>query len=541
MADGSGRLGVLATALQLFSEATSAPDRLFEVIVREVSELIGDHCALNLLSDPGDTLLPVAGHDRDPAVVARFSADVDLEPVALSRHPIARAVLESGETRVMPVSGELLRGKTTERYVRLIEDMKVRMIALIPLRVRGASIGLVTLMRFRSERPDYTADDLSLGRALADLAALAIATARSSAAEKLFRGLVESAPDAMVIVGQTGTIRLVNAQTEALFGFAREELIDQPIEALLPERFRGHHPQHTASYFADPRVQRLGDSTDLYARRKDGSEVPVEISLSPLEVGGATTVSAAIRDVTERKRLEQKTQEASRLKSEFLANMSHELRTPLNAIIGFTDLMYRGKTGAVTDEQQEYLGDVLTSARHLLRLINDILDLAKVESGKMEFRPEPVDLTVLVGEVRDILRGLVASKRLALDIDVDPAAAHVIADPPRIKQVLYNYLSNAIKFTETGRITIRVRVEDADHVRIEVEDTGIGIAAQDLPKLFAEFQQLDASTVKRYQGTGLGLVLVKRVVEAHGGKVDVRSEPGKGSVFSAIIPRQPSA
>ncbi|HEY3886422.1 MAG TPA: ATP-binding protein, partial [Vicinamibacterales bacterium] len=234
--------------------------------------------------------------------------------------------------------------------------------------------------------------------------------------------------------------------------------------------------------------------------------------------------------------LEWRMQEASRLNSEFLANMSHELRTPLNANIGFADLMHRGKVEPA--DHHEYLGDILTSSRHLLQLINDVLDLAKIESGKMEFRPEAVDLTKLVGEVRDILRGLAASKRLRVETTIEPDVATVIVDPARVKQILYNYLSNAIKFTpEDGSIHVRITAEDATLFRIDVEDTGIGITTEQLGQLFVEFQQLDASTAKKYQGTGLGLALTKRLVEAHGGRVLVRSVPGQGSTFSAILPR----
>jgi PAS domain S-box-containing protein len=231
-------------------------------------------------------------------------------------------------------------------------------------------------------------------------------------------------------------------------------------------------------------------------------------------------------------------QSASRLKSEFLANMSHELRTPLNAIIGFTELIYNGKAGPISPRQQEFLGDVLTSARHLLRLINDVLDLAKVESGKMDFRPEPVDLTRLVADVCGILRGLAASKRLHVETRVDADVPTVTVDPARVKQILFNYLSNAIKFTpDDGTVNIRIVLDGADLFRIDVEDSGVGISALDVGKLFVDFQQLDASSSKTHQGTGLGLALTKRLAEAHGGRVEVRSTPGEGSTFSAILPR----
>jgi PAS domain S-box-containing protein len=231
--------------------------------------------------------------------------------------------------------------------------------------------------------------------------------------------------------------------------------------------------------------------------------------------------------------------EANRLKSEFLANMSHELRTPLNAIIGFAELLFDGEVEPASPQHKEFLGDILASGKHLLQLINDILDLAKVEAGKLEFHPEPMDPKRLVGEVCAILRSTVAGKNLSITADVDPSLTDLVLDGARFKQILYNYLSNALKFTsEGGRVVVRVQPEGGELVRVEVTDTGIGIAPADISRLFTEFQQLEGGAAKRHQGTGLGLALTKRLVESQGGTVGVRSELGKGSTFHAILPRR---
>ena len=311
--------------------------------------------------------------------------------------------------------------------------------------------------------------------------------------------------------------------------------------------------------------QRLSLATDLAAEvgtafelelpalYADGSAIWVSVRAEAVRSadGKIVGVRGTVQDITARKLAEAdarrmdaieaenlQIQEANRLKSQFLANMSHELRTPLNAVIGFADLLHSGFVKPESPQHREFLGLIGTSGRHLLQLINDVLDLSKVESGKFDFFPEAVDLPTVLKEVNDILHTAINRKNILLVTEIDPAVTGLWLDPSRLKQVLYNYLSNAIKFTaEHGRVTVRAFAQGPDHFRLEVEDTGIGIAPADLPRLFSEFQQLDAGYSKQHQGTGLGLALTRRLVQAQGGSVGVRSTLGVGSVFYFVLNR----
>jgi PAS domain S-box-containing protein len=368
-------------------------------------------------------------------------------------------------------------------------------------------------------------------------------------ADHSYRVLMEAMSEGAATLGETGTILYCNAQ------FAR--LLDRPLERTMGSSIHDHVPKRfrAASRTLVERTETSHGRQEIPLVNASGTEIPVYLSVSSIFIGDRQSSCLVATDLREQKRSqalvaaqrmtaerERGLLEASRAKSEFLTNMSHELRTPLNSIIGFAELLKDGEVGRVSSKQKEFLGDILGSGLHLLQLINDILDLSKVESGKFEFHPEPVDLVSVIAEVRARMRTLSERKRIRMGTSVAPLIRAVFLDPVRLKQVLYNYLSNALKFTpEGGKITIRARPEGDTKFRIEVVDTGMGISAADLERLFHEFQQLDSSAAKRHEGTGLGLARTKRLVEAQCGSVGASSVLGEGSCFFAILPREAAA
>lgn len=355
--------------------------------------------------------------------------------------------------------------------------------------------------------------------------------------DQSLHALLEAMPDAIVMVDRSGRIAHANSQAERLFRADREQLVGQPVETLLPARFRAAHAGHRDGFFAHPRPRGMGAGLELFGRRADEEEFPVEISLSPVQTESGTMVLSAIRDVTERKRVEASLLQASRLKSQFLANMSHELRTPLNGIIGFSELLVDGRVGALTEEQHSFLQDILDGGRHLLHLVNDLLDISKIEAGRMELQEETFALVAAVKEAVAVLAPAASEKSIELRVRVPPDFAVIHLDRQKFKQVLLNLASNAVKFTDAGgRVDIEIDVPVSGELRLSVRDTGIGIAADDLPRLFGEFQRVESGVSDRRPGTGLGLALTKRLVELQGGRIEVDSELGAGSRFTVHLP-----
>jgi len=363
------------------------------------------------------------------------------------------------------------------------------------------------------------------------------------------RGLIESNIDALMTTDTLGIITDVNKRMEELTDRTRDQLIGTP--------FKG--------YFTDPKraedgIRRvLGEDRvtnyELTIRASGGSDTDVSYNATTFRGtdGKLKGVFAAARDITEQKRLQSqleqrnkeleiqnlRVQEANRLKSEFLANMSHELRTPLNGVIGFSEFLIDGKAGEMNDQQREYLDDVLKSGKHLLHLINDVLDLAKVESGRMDLVPETFSMKKTLDEVCAIVRPIARKKNITIRTTVEPGVETVTLDLQKFRQILYNLLSNAVKFTnEQGKVEVSVRSDSDDYLRLEVKDNGIGIKKEDLPRLFVAFQQLDSSIARQYQGTGLGLALTKNIVELQRGRIEVESSPGRGSSFTVVLPKR---
>lgn len=364
--------------------------------------------------------------------------------------------------------------------------------------------------------------------------------------EARFGGLLESTPDAIIMANASGRIVLANRQAETLFGYSRGELRGSLLEELMPARLRMAHVGHRSDYFTQPQVRPMGSGRDLYGLRKSGEEFPVEISLSPIETEEGMLIMSAIRDISERKQIELTLHEknielanANAAKDRFLAGMSHELRTPLNAIIGFTGTMLMKLPGPINAEQDRQLRTIQGSARHLLSLINDLLDLTKIESGKVELNFSPLQCRLLIEEVLQLFREPARQKGLELSFRSAPQDVGLLTDRRALQQILMNLINNAIKFTERGMVQVGlalVTVDGRQCAAISVHDTGPGIAPEQQGRLFQAFTQLDAGNTRQYEGTGLGLHLSQKLAGLLQGEIVCESQYGVGSTFTLQLP-----
>ncbi|HWR21149.1 MAG TPA: PAS domain S-box protein [Verrucomicrobiae bacterium] len=547
-------------------------------------------CVLVTADPESGELKPVANWGPDPEAIRRYFAT--LRPrVGEEGGCLGRAIA----TREAVTSPDVACDPSMERYRDAVLTLGIRAVLAVPLltdqQVLGAAgIGYPTVRRFSETEVrsmEGFANQLAVALEQARLREEAKDHRRLEealhASRQLFQAVVQSATDAVIVADGSSRIVACNAGAQRLFGYTEAELLGMSVMTLVPERYREAHRQGLERLEATGEAPVIGRTIEVDALRKDGSDVPVELSLAGWKTGDRVFYSAIVHDITERKQytthLEQTVQEktrtlratnqrleaASRHKSEFLANMSHEFRTPLNSIIGFSDILRDPAFGPLTEKQARFAQNILSSGQHLLSLINDLLDLSKVEAGKIDLRPEPFECQEAIRAAMAEIQPQADLKQLEVTPQTDEAPSTIIADPVRFKQILLNLLSNAVKFTpEGGRITVTARraarqeaesrrqetegrtwnlstLHPGDFVEIAVADTGIGMKPDDLPRLFQKFTRLDAAVAQRTKGTGLGLALTKRLVELHGGEIAAASDgEGQGSTFTVRLPMTPA-
>jgi len=428
-------------------------------------------------------------------------------------------------------------------------DPHLRFYAAFPLVLDGClAVGMLCLAdrKPRVLRPGQLAALQRVARQVVRLVsfrrhATTLAEAHEALAigEAQYRLLADTATDAIVTVDDNGRVLFANPAVERLFGYTPQEMVGEPLSMLAPERDR---PRHQAVFdgVRAGRYQVSVSAARVAGLRKDGREIALELSCGEGRVGHQRFFTGILRDVSDRHAAEQGLIEAreqaiegSRLKSEFLASMSHEIRTPMNGVTGMLELLLEEQ---LTEQQRKRVSVALSSAQALLTIINDILDLSKIEAGKLDLVPEWTDVRALVDDVVGLLRPLAAEKGLQVESSCGAdVPARVLADGGRLRQVLLNLAGNAVKFTDEGRVAIAVTIVSAtrDRVRLQcsVADTGIGIPVDQIPLVFEKFTQLEAAAARRSNGTGLGLSICRKLIDLMGGTIQVSSQPGRGSRF----------
>ncbi len=377
------------------------------------------------------------------------------------------------------------------------------------------------------------------------------ARAEAEATSALYRAVLATAGDALVSIDAAGAVVAFNAEAERVFGYAQEEMLGRSLGELMPPEYRARHEAGLRRYVETGQARVLGRRVELEGLHRDGTRFPLEICITETRLRDASFpdserlfFTASLRDVTERKRHEaelvearERAEEMLRLKGTFLANMSHEIRTPLTGIIGFSEVLEEELAGS---EYQEFACLIGSGGRRLLATLNDVLDLAKLESESVELELRELDAVAEVEAVADLLRPLARRRGIELRVEAEAPALPVVSDAASLGRILNNLIGNAIKFTEEGGVTVRVGARagppGGTRLRLEIEDTGIGMDAAFLPHLFAEFRQASTGHGRSHEGTGLGMTISKRLLDLLGGEIAVWSEPGTGTRFTITLP-----
>jgi len=513
------------------------PGEVYRTVGDEVAKL-GYHTAILTLTDDGSQLgishLTFESRALRAAekLAGLSAADVRLDVAPGSVH---EEVVKQGRATFVERPEELV-GDTLPRFGRRLAGRVARLLGLTesisaPLTVGGKTVGVLYIMG-----AGLTEGDIPTVMAFANQAAIALQNARLYQAlteqELELRRQIEKAPDAILSLDLEGHITVFNREAERLSGHQQKDALGWPFVQLVCPEYLEEVEQLLSS---EPGSGVLLQAHELQIFDRWGDQVPLEIRVSPTEKGGRLIGWQVIgRDVSERKRLEE-------MKSQFIATVSHDLRTPLASIMGFSEMLIDGSPGPLTGVQEEFLGIIFESAERQLALVNDLLDISKLEAGRLQLEMETVHLPELIWGVMEVIRPLAEKKGVTLKMDVNDGLPTTEGDPRRLERILSNLLSSAVKFTPEGGSVEVAAWQDNGQLKIRVSDTGLGIPPEDLPNLFQPFHRGRNVTKKAIEGTGLGLTIVKALVDAHNGTIEVQSELDKGTTFHFALPlREPS-
>lgn len=362
--------------------------------------------------------------------------------------------------------------------------------------------------------------------------------------EGRLKAILENVVDGIITIDEHGSVQSFNPAAERIFGYSEDEVMGKNIKLLMPEPYQSEHDQHIQRYLQTGNAKIIGIGREVIGLRKAGSQFPLELAVSEVWIGETRLFSGIVRDITERKRSEdqlvqakEEAEKANHAKSEFLSRMSHELRTPMNSVLGFTQLLKGDTKNPLADYQMENVDRIYSAGKHLLELINEVLDLARIEAGELQLTIEAIDIVEILNEVISISRPIADEGGISLELESGhDQSCYVVADSGCLRQVLLNLVSNAIKFNKPGgSVKLSFANEKNLKIRISVKDTGPGVAPENMDKLFVPFDRLDVDQTE-IEGTGIGLTISKQLIENMGGAIGVDSVVGKGSCFYVDLP-----